>query len=149
MKVIVKNILSYKVLGLPLVGTIVGSFIILSTMFMWFGGFFVERFQPLMGVTEDQVDTESLGIWYHIGIALTVMQGIGIAVLLKWRGFPKVVVAAETGAIAALMLGSTVFGFRLVIRPEHSIELFLINSSGLLLAWTLAAVAISFLFQKD
>ncbi|MEM1053832.1 MAG: hypothetical protein AAGI28_17245 [Pseudomonadota bacterium] len=142
------TILNFRVLGLPVVATSVGSFLVLATMFMWYGGFFVERFHPLMGIVEEQVTTEALGIWYHIGIAFTTMQGIGMAKLLQWRGWPGVLGAAETGATAALMLGCPVFGYRLVILPEHSVELFFINTSGLMTAWTLAAVSISALMPK-
>lgn len=143
------NILNVRLLGFPLVATCVGCFLVLATMFMWYGGFFVERFHPLMGIVEEQVTAEALGIWYPIGIAFTVMQGIGLAKLLQWRGWPGILAAAETGAVAALMLGCPVFGYRLVILPEHSVELFLINTSGLITAYTLAAVSISALTPKQ
>ena len=140
---------SYKILGIPVIPTAVGSFILLSTMFMWYGSFFKDLFQPLMGITEEQVDAESLGIWYPMGFLFCGIQGIGIATLLKWRGWPNPLIAARTGATAAILLGAMVFTYPLVILPAHSITLFLINASGLIVAWTLAAVTISLLLPRS
>ena len=144
---IMRRVLGFQICGIPVIGTAVGSFLLLSTMFIWYGGFFRDTFQLLMGVTEDQIDAESLGIWYPMGVLFCVIQGIGIATVLKWRGWPNVLVAGRTGATVALLLGAMVFTYSLVILPEHSIMLFLINASGLIVAWTLAAVAISLLYR--
>lgn len=140
-----KKILNYHVLGVPVVGTIVGSFLLVSTMFMWYGSFFVGRFHPLMGIVEAQVTTETLGFWYVLGFAFAAIQGLGISLVLKWRGWPKVLVSAQTGFLLALLLGCMVFTYELVILPKHSIDLFLINASGLLVAWTLCAAGIGLL----
>lgn len=143
-----RRVLRYQILGIPVIPTLVGSFILLSTMFMWYGSFFRDTFQSLVGITEEQVSAESLGIWYPMGFLFAGIQGIGIATLLKWRGWPRLVIAVRTGAIAALLLGAMVFTYPLVILPAHSITLFLINASGLLVAWTLAAVTISLLLPS-
>ncbi|MEM9009396.1 MAG: hypothetical protein AAGE59_38585 [Cyanobacteria bacterium P01_F01_bin.86] len=144
---IVRKVFSVTIFGIPVMGTAVGSFLLLSTMFIWYGGLFVHTFQPLMGITEEQVDAESLGIWYPMGFLFCAVQGIGIATILKWREWPNILEAGRTGAIVALLLGAMVFTYPLVILPEHSIVLFLINASGLVVAWTLAAVAISLLYR--
>ena len=141
-----KKALNFKICSIPVIGTAVGSFLLLSTMFMWYGSFFRDTFQALMSITEEMVDAESLGIWYPIGVLCCVIQGIGIATILKWRGWPNVLKAAQTGATVALLLGTMVFAYHLIILPEHSITLFLINASGLVVAWTLAAMAISLLY---
>ena len=102
-----------------------------------------------MGITEEQFDAESLGIWYPMGSLFCGIQGIGIATLLKWRRWPNFLVAARTGATVAILLGAMVFSNPLVILPTHSITLFLINASGLIVAWTLAAVTISLLLPRS
>ena len=143
-----RKALSYKFFGIPVIPTAVGSFMLLSTMFLWYGAVFRDPFQFLMGITEDQVDAESLGFWYPMGFLFAAIQGIGIAILLKWRGWPNLLVAGRTGLIASLFLGAMVFTYPLVILPSHSIPLFLINASGLIVAWTLAAVTISLLLPR-
>ena len=117
-------------------------------MFMWYGSFFRDTFQLLMNITEDQVDVESLGIWYPMGFLFAAIQGIGIATLLKWRRWPNPLVSGNTEATTALFLGSMVFTYPLVILPTHSVTLFLINASGLIVAWTLAAITISLLLSR-
>ena len=144
---IIRRALSFQVFDIPVIGTIVGSFLLMSTLWMWWGAFFRDTFQLLMGVTEDQIDAESLGIWYPMGVLFCLIQGIGIATVLKWRGWPNVLIAGRTGATVALLLGAMVFTYSLVILPEYSITLFLINASSLIVAWTLAAMAISLLYR--
>lgn len=144
----IRKILAYKICNIPLIGTALWSFLWLSTMFMWYGGFFVERFHPLMGIVEAQVTTEALGIWYAMGFVFAAIQGIGIAVVLKWRWWPNIIHSALTWAMLGIFFGMTVFSYRLVILPEHSIELFLINTSGIITAWTLAALTMRLLYIK-
>lgn len=100
-KGLVHQAFSLNIGGLPVIGTLVGSFLLLSTMFMWYGSFFRDSFQPLMGITEEMVDAESLGIWYAMGFVFAAIQGIGLATVLKWRNWPGVAASARTGAIAA------------------------------------------------
>lgn len=138
----IRNMLSFKIYGLPIVPTFIGSFLSMATMFMWYGSFFVHRFHPLMGIVEEQVTSAELGIWYPIGMALAMLQGVGIAILLKWRGWPNLWTAIKTGLTAGILFGAMVFSYPLVILPDHNIELFLINASGIITAWVLAAIAI-------
>ncbi|WP_067534439.1 DUF1761 family protein [Nocardia crassostreae] len=140
-----RKILSFSVFGIPVVGFVAGGFLLLVTMFMWFAAVFRDTWQPLMGVTEADVDGESLGLWYPAGILLTVIQAIGVAVLLRWRGWPTPLRATTTVAAAATLLGATVYSYDLVILPAHSWTLFLINASGLVVAWTLCALTITLL----
>ncbi|MEM9573240.1 MAG: hypothetical protein AAF996_17370 [Pseudomonadota bacterium] len=142
-------ILNIRLFGVPIIATAIGSFILLSTMFMWYGGFFVDRFQPLMGIVEDDVDADSLGIWYPMGFVFCTIQGIGIANALKWRGWPGILTSAATGAQLGLFLGAMVFSYGLTILPDHNIELFLINASGIITAWTLCAVTMSLLRPRE
>lgn len=146
---IIRAVLRIKLFGTPVFATAAGSFLLLSTMWIWFGGLFVHAYQPLMGITEEQVSAESLGIWYPLGVLFCYVQGSGIATVLKWRNWPNVLNAAKTGATVALLLCAMVFTYPLVILPEHSITLFLINSSGLVIAWTLAASIISFFYRAS
>lgn len=140
---IAKAVFSHEIAGIPVLATLIGSFMLMSTMFMWYGSFFVDLFHPLMGITEADVTAEELGLWYPIGIVLTMAQGLGVALLLKWRGWPGLLDSAMTAVVVALLFGATTFSYPLVILPEHNVQLFLINVSGLLTAWVLCALIIS------
>lgn len=138
-----RTIFGFEVLGIPVLPTLIGSFLLMSTMFMWYGSFFKEGFYFGMGITEADVTAQALGLWYPIGLVLSMSQGIGVAILLKWRNWPGVVRSAATAITAAVFFAATTFSYRLVILPDHSHELFYINTSGIVTAFTLAAVAIS------
>ncbi|MEM9331776.1 MAG: DUF1761 domain-containing protein [Pseudomonadota bacterium] len=140
-----KSIFRFDILGIPVLPTLAGGFVLMSTMFLWFGGVFVDRFQPLMGITEADVTATALGWWYPIGIALSMSQGLGLAILLKWQNWPTVKGAINTAFVASTFFGVTTFGYRLVIFPERSLELFFINVSGIIVAFLFAAITISLL----
>lgn len=140
-----RKILSFSIFGIPVVGFVVGGFLLLVTMFMWFAAVFRDTWQPLMGVTEADVDGASLGLWYPAGILLTCVQAVGVAVLLRWRGWPGPLRAMGTVAGAGVLLGASVYAYDLVILPAHSWTLFLVNASGLIVAWTLCALTITVL----
>lgn len=133
----------FEILGIPVLPTLIGSFLLMSTMFMWYGSFFKEGFYLGMGITEEHVTAQALGIWYPIGLVLSMSQGIGIAILLMWRNWPGIISSALTAFAAALFFAVTTFSYRLVILPDHNHELFYINASGIITAFTLAAVTIS------
>ena len=100
-----------------------------------------------MGIVEDDVDAESLDLWYPMGIPFCAIQGLGLAIVWHWRNWPNALGPALTGAQLGLCLGATVFSHQLAILPDHNIELFLINASGLTTAWTLGALVIGLLHQ--
>lgn len=141
----IKKILSFHFYEIPVIATLVGGFISMATMFLWYGAFFVERYQPLMGIVEEQVTAVELGKWYPIGIFLAMLQGVGIAIILKWRTWPNVWKALETGIVIGVFFGALVFSFDMIILPDHNVELFWINASGIITAWTLAAITITLL----
>ena len=135
--------LGFSIYGIPVLPTLIGSFLLMSTMFMWYGSFFKEGFYLGMGITEEDVTSEALGIWYPIGMVLSMAQGIGIAIVLKWRDWPGVLTSMATAVTVGVFFAALTFSYRLVILPDHSLELFFINASGMMTAFSLAAFAIS------
>ncbi|MEM8776145.1 MAG: hypothetical protein AAGF53_13995 [Pseudomonadota bacterium] len=138
----IKKALGYEVAGLPVLATFAGCFILMSTMFMWYGGFFKDAFYFGMGITEDDVTAEALGLWYPIGMILSMSQGLGVAIILKWRNWPSFVEAITTALVAGF-IATTTFSYRLIILPDHNHDLFYVNASGIITAFVLAAVVIT------
>lgn len=140
-----RKLLSVKLFGLPLLGTFIGSFVLLATMFMWLGSFFVDNFHHQLGIIEADVDAEALGYWYPLGFVFCALQGVGLALILKWRNWPNFVESAITGAFVAFLLGAMVFAYPLTIQPDHNVILFLIYAFGLIVSWTLGALTMGLL----
>lgn len=138
-----RKIFGYEAAGLPALPTLIGSFLLMSTMFLWYGSFFKETFYFGMGITEEDVTAEALGLWYPIGLVLSMAQGIGIAIILKWRNWPSILETIKTALVTSVFFATLTFNYRLVILPDHNHDLFYVNASGIITAFTLCAVAIS------
>lgn len=70
-------------------------------------------------------------------------QAIGIEILLKCLNWPGIITSAIAATTVGTFSAALTFSYRLVILPDHSHELFYINSTGTIAAFTLAAVAIA------
>lgn len=148
MRNVIKKTFGYEVVGLPVLATLAGCFILMSTMFMWYGGFFKDAFYFGMGITEDDVTAEALGLWYPIGMILSMSQGLGVAILLKWRNWPSFVEAITTALVAGF-IAATTFSYRLIVLPDHNHDLFYVNASGIITAFILCAVVITSLRPRS
>lgn len=145
MRQVLRNSFGFEILGIPVLPTLIGSFLFMSTMFMWYGGFFKDTFYLGMGITEEDVTAEALGLWYPIGLVMSMMQGIGIALVLKWRNWPPMLETIKTAVATSFFFAVLTFNYRLVILPDHNHDLFYINASGIMTAFLLCAVTISVL----
>ena len=96
-----------------------------------------------MGITEEDVTAEALGLWYPIGLVTSMMQGLGIAIVLKWRNWPSLLETIKTALITSFFFAVLTFNYRLVILPDHNHDLFYVNASGIATAFTVCAVAIT------
>ena len=101
-----------------------------------------------MGITEENVTAEVLGLWYPIGMILSMSQGLGIAIILKWRNWPSFVEAFATALVAGF-IAATTFGYRLIILPDHNHDLFYVNASGIVTAFVLSALVITALRPRS
>ena len=138
-----QKIFGFQIGGLPVLPTLIGCFLLMSTMFLWYGSFFKETFYLGMGIVEEDVTAESLGLWYPIGLALSMSQGLGIAFILKWRNWPSMLETITTTVVVSVFIACTTFSYRLVILPDHNHDLFYVNASGIITAFMLCAVAIT------
>lgn len=134
-----RKLLNLNILGIPIIAWSVGSFFLLATMFMWLGSFFVDNFHHQLGIIEEDVTAEALGYWYPLGYLFCAIQGLGIAIILKWRNWPGTMQSALTGLVVSTLLGAMVFTYPLTILPDHNVPLFLIYASGLIASWTFGA----------
>ena len=145
---VIQKILGFKILELPVVPTFIGSFVLMANMFMWYGSYFVDQFHPLMGIVEEDVTAAALGWWYPIGMILSMSQGLGIAILLKWRNWPGYIASVTTAFTAGVFFGAITFSYPLIILPDHNHALFYINASGIITSFAMAAITITFLRKR-
>ncbi|MEM6588938.1 MAG: hypothetical protein AAF641_10870 [Pseudomonadota bacterium] len=142
MQHVYRRVFGLELAGLPVMPTLLGSFLLMSTMFMWYGGFFKDIFYLGMGITEEEVTADALRWWYPIGLILSMSQGIGLAIVLKWRNWPPMLQTIQTALVTSVFFAALTFSYRLVILPDHNHNLFYVNASGIVTAFTICAIAI-------
>ncbi|MEM9238861.1 MAG: hypothetical protein AAGB07_02695 [Pseudomonadota bacterium] len=142
MQHVYRRVFGLELAGLPVLPTLLGSFLLMSTMFMWYGGLFKDTFYFGMGITEEEVTADALRWWYPIGLILSMSQGIGLAIVLKWRNWPPMLQTIQTALMTSVFFAALTFGYRLVILPDHNHNLFFVNASGIVTAFTICAIAI-------
>lgn len=110
---------------------------------LWYGFIFADAWMAAMGLTEEDAGSPA---WMILGFVITVMQVIGLALILKWKGDAKPADAIKTAAIlwALLALPFTLYGY--IYSPGHSTTLLMIDASHLLVGW-IAAAAVLTLFK--
>jgi hypothetical protein len=132
---------------LSLPGIIVASIAFFLVGFVWYGLAFQEAWMAAEGVSAADAEGGS-PVWMALGFFITVLQVIGLALVLRWKGVSSMADAATTAAIlwALFALPLTLYDFAYL--PAHNVTLLIIDASHLLVGWIVAAVALSFFKVK-
>jgi len=125
------------------VGVIVASVAFFIVGFLWYGVIFSDAWMAAEGISEEAAAADS-PMWMILGFAITAMQVIGLALVLKWKGDAGAVAAATTAALlwALFALPFTLYGF--AYTPGHNATLLMIDASHLLVGWVTAAVVLTY-----
>jgi hypothetical protein len=127
---------------LSLPGILVASIAFFLVGFVWYGLAFQDAWMAAEGVTAADVEGES-PVWMALGFFITVLQVIGLALVLRWKGTASIADAATTAALlwALFALPFTLYAFAYL--PQHNLTLLIIDASHLLVGWIVAAVVLS------
>lgn len=111
---------------------------------LWYGLIFSDAWMAAMGVTEEEAGSPA---WMILGFVITVMQVIGLALVLKWKGDAKPAAAATTAALlwALFALPFTLYGY--AYTPGHNMTLLMIDAAHLLVGWVVAAAVLTMFKQ--
>ncbi len=110
--------------------------------FVWYGVIFSDAWMAAEGVTKEAADAESPA-WMGLGVVITVLQVVGLALVLKWKGVAGLADAAKTTALlwALFALPFTLYGF--AYTPGHDATLLMIDASHLLVGWLVSAAVLA------
>lgn len=122
------------------VGIAVASIAFFIVGFLWYGVIFSDAWMAGHGLTQDDAESP---IWMLGGLVVTVMQVIGLALILKWKGVAGLADAATTAALlwALLALPFTLYAY--LYLPAHNSTLLMVDASHLLVGWVVAAAVLS------
>lgn len=129
------------------VGIAVASIAFFFVGFLWYGVIFSDAWMAAEGLSPEAADSES-PVYMALGFVITVMQVVGLALVLKWKGAVGPVAAASAAALlwALFALPFTLYGF--AYTPGHNTTLLMIDASHLLVGWVVAAVVLSLFKAK-
>lgn len=124
------------------IGIAIASVAFYIVGFLWYGLIFSDAWMAAEGVSKEAAEAESPA-WMGVGFVITVMQAVGLAIVLKWKGVESLGDAAMTAVIlwALFALPFTLYDF--IYTPGHNTTLLMIDASHLLVGWTVCAVALS------
>ncbi|MEX6633475.1 DUF1761 domain-containing protein [Hyphococcus lacteus] len=131
-----------RVLGLNLVGVLVATLAFWMVGFVWYGLVFAEIWMEANGVTAETAGAG--GSLYMLGgFVITLMQVIGIGLVLKWKGVATMGAAVMTAVILWFFLALPFANYAYLYSPAHNTTLLLIDASHLLVGWVVSAVVLS------
>jgi hypothetical protein len=127
-----------KLFGLNLVPVLAATVVFFAIGYLWYGVLFADAWMAAEGVTKEQAEAGSPA-WMGLGVLITLLQVIGLALVLKWRGIVALTPALTTAGIMWLVFAFafTLYGFAYL--PAHSTTLLAIDAGHLLVGWLVSA----------
>jgi len=124
------------------VGIAIASIAFFFVGFLWYGLIFSDAWMAAKGVSKEAADSDNPA-WMAAGFVITVMQAVGLAIVLKWKGVENRADAAMTAVIlwALFALPFTLYGY--IYTPDRNATLLMIDASHLLVGWTVCAAVLS------
>ncbi len=130
-----------KILGLNLVAVLVATLAFWMLGFLWYGVVFMDAWMAGHGLTADQAG--GFDIYMAGGVIITLMQVIGIGLVLKWKGVGSIGEAVKTALLLWVFLALPFVHYAYLYLPAHNPMLLLIDGSHLLVGWVVSAVVLS------
>ncbi len=123
-----------KIFDLNPIGVLVASLAFFFAGFVIYGVLFSELWMALEGVTEADAEGAGMG-WLAPALVITVMQVIGIGLLLKWRGAETLRDAAWTAFVAWLVLAVPLMAYDPIYNPNASWLSLALDGLHLFVGW--------------
>lgn len=133
-----------KIFGLNSLGVIAASIAFYFVGFLWYGILFPDLWMQGSGYVAEQFEGQS-PVWMVGGFLITIMQVIGIGVVLRWRGAADIGGAVKAIALLWLLLALPFCHYHYLYGPIHDAGLLMVDASHFLVGWVISAVILSLL----
>lgn len=130
-----------KVLGFNIVAVAAASVAFFIVGFLWYGVIFADAWMAAEGVTAEEANP----VWMVGGFVITIMQVLGLALILRWKGALTPMAAVQTAAIVWALLALPFSLYAYLYLPAHNTTLLAIDASHLLVGWLVSAGVLSLL----
>lgn len=132
-----------KLFGLSLVGVLVASVAFFLIGWLWYGYLFSEAYMASTGMTE--ADSGESPAWMASGFLITLLQVIGIGLVLKWKGASGLAGCVKTAVIVWFFFALPFATYAYIYSPAHDSTLLMIDAGHLLAGWVVSAIVLSVL----
>ena len=130
-----------KILGLNLIGVLAASVAFYFVGFLWYGLLFAEAWQTAEGIVAADVEGDS-PLYMVGGFLITLLQVIGLGLVMKWKGDATPAAGATTAAVLWFFLALPFVHYAYLYSVDHSVTLLMIDLSHLFVGWVVAAVVL-------
>lgn len=135
-----------KLFGLNLVAVLAASVAFYIVGFLWYGVIFQQVWLDAQGITAEMMaEADSNPVWMIGGFLITVLQVIGIGLVLKWKGAASLVEAVKTALILWFFLALPFCHYGYLYSMDHNATLLMVDLSHLLVGWGVSAAVLSLL----
>ena len=133
-----------KLFGLNSVAILAASVAFFIVGFLWYGLLFADAWMAASGITKEMAEADQNPRWMIGGFVITVMQVIGIGLVLKWKGATSLNAAAMTALLLWFVFALPFCLYAYFYSVAHSSTLLMIDASHLLVGWVVSAIVLSF-----
>ena len=130
-----------KILGLNMLGVLVASLAFFFVGFLWYGLIFSDAWMAAEGLPPEAADAES-PVWMAGGFIITILQVIGLGLVMKWKGDASPMEGATTAAVLWFFFALPFAHYAYLYNPAHNVTLLMIDGSHLLVGWIVSAVVL-------
>ncbi len=127
-----------KLMGLNLIPVLAASVAFFVVGFLWYGLIFSDAWMAAEGVTKAAAESESKA-WMALGFVITILQVIGIGLVLKWRNITSLTPALSTAFLLWVAFALAIVLYAFTYLPAHNSTLLMIDASHLLVGWLVSA----------
>ncbi|MBI1366102.1 MAG: DUF1761 family protein [Alphaproteobacteria bacterium] len=132
-----------KVFGLRLLPVIVASVVFFFIGFVWYGLLFSDAWMAAHNITAESAAGESQ-LWMAAGFAITILEVVGLGLVMKWKNALSPQSAAAAAAVLWLCLALPLILYS-YIYASHDATLLAIDASHILVGWVASALVLSFM----
>ncbi len=122
------------------VGIALASVAFFFVGFLWYGLLFTDAWMAAHGLTEEDAGSPA---WMLLGLVLTVMQVLGLAIVMKWKGIANVGDAVKTAVFLWALFALPFNLYAFTYLTAHNVTLLAIDASHMLVGWVAAAVILA------
>lgn len=133
-----------KIFGLSLVGVLVASVVFFLIGWVWYGMLFMDAWMAEMGIPQT-AEEEMKPMTMILGFVITVMQVIGIGLVMKWKGAAGLAAAVTTAVVLWIVFALPFCAYGYLYSASQSTTLLMIDAGHLLVGWVVSAIVLSFI----